>query len=63
MIISLPFPIMLRRDGILAKNGLKNQINFDFEKAVSDFYVSFLQPNNLEVCFFSRLPYQVLSPE
>lgn len=66
LIISLPFPIKTRswdiRD-IQNTNHLSQSPKLSFEEAVSDFYTDFLKKNDLEVSYFTRLPYIVSLPE
>lgn len=66
LIITLPFPIKTRSwdiSDIQRTNRLTQSPSLSFEEAVSDFYTDFLKKNNLEVTYFTRLPYIVSLPE
>lgn len=64
ILISLPLPINLRRDGrrIVGKSLQQNR-DITFEAAASEFYQNFLHPLNLQVILFSKMPYMVLTGE
>ncbi len=64
ILISVPLPINLRREGrcIVGKSIEQNK-DLTFEAAASEFYQHFLHPLNLHVILFSKMPYMVLTGE